>query len=126
MGWGLVLVMISILQWNARSMLANGQEFKKYVDELPSKPEVICAQETWLKPSLDFRIVGYVAVRRDRGGAVGGGCATFIREDVSYREVGIGKELEYVTVEVWTREGELTVINYYNPCDKLEGKLMQI
>ncbi len=54
------------LQWNARSLLANGQEFKKFIDELPIKPDVICVQETWLKPNLDFRIVGYSSVRSDR------------------------------------------------------------
>lgn len=67
MDGGLVVLMVFVLQWNARSLLANGQEFKKYVDDLPSKPDVICVQETWLKPNLDFRIVGYVSVRCDRG-----------------------------------------------------------
>lgn len=35
---------LNILQWNARSHIANGQEFKKFVDELDKKPEVICIQ----------------------------------------------------------------------------------
>ena len=127
MGWGLVLLMVLVLQWNARSVLANGQEFKKYVDELPTKPDVICVQETWLIPRLDFRIVGYVSVRCDRGEGIGGGCATFIKENVSYRELGIGNELEYISVEIWTSEGELVIINYYNPCKKLElDELTQI
>lgn len=60
------LIMVLCLQWNARSLLANGQEFKKFIEELPIKPDVICVQETWLKPNLDFRIVGYSAVRSDR------------------------------------------------------------
>lgn len=46
-----------IIQWNARSFLANGQEFKKYIEDLQQKPKVICVQETWLKPHLDFRIL---------------------------------------------------------------------
>lgn len=78
--------MVLLLQWNARSLLLNGQEFKKYIDELTSKPDVICVQETWLRPNLDFRMVGYASVRYDRREGVGGGCATFIREDISLRD----------------------------------------
>ncbi len=39
MGW-IILMMILLMQWNARSLLANGQEFKKYIEELSSKPSV--------------------------------------------------------------------------------------
>ena len=59
-------MVLILLQWNARSLIANGQEFKKYIDNLRQKPNVICIQETWLKPQLDFIIKGYAAVRRDR------------------------------------------------------------
>lgn len=37
---GLILLML-ILQWNARSMIANGQEFKKFLDKRVEKPDVI-------------------------------------------------------------------------------------
>lgn len=90
--------MVLFLQWNARSLLANGQEFKKIVDELPIKPDVICVQETWLKSNLEFRIVGYLSVRSDREEGVGGGCATFIQDDMAFREVNKGSE--YVVVEI--------------------------
>ena len=39
-------MVLSILQWNARSLCSNGQEFKKYIEELSEKPNVICLQET--------------------------------------------------------------------------------
>lgn len=74
-----------------------------------------------MRPNLDFSIVGYASVRCDRGDREGGGCATFIGNDISFREMSVGgKEQEYVTVEIWTSEGELVIINYYNPCRKLE------
>ncbi len=73
MGW-IVLLMILLLQWNARSLLANGQEFKKYVDELSSKPDIICVQETWLRLHLDFRLAGYASVRWIGGGSRGRMC----------------------------------------------------
>ena len=60
--------------------MANGQEFKQFIEELPAKPDVLCLQETWLKPTLDFVLQGYVAVCSDRVEGGGGGCATFIRK----------------------------------------------
>lgn len=104
-----------ILQWDARSLLANGQELKKYVGDMPRKPDVICIQETWIKPNLDFRLAGYACVRCDREGGQGGGRATFISEDITFREVKIGTELQDVTVEIWAREGEVIVVHFYNP-----------
>lgn len=40
------LMLLIILQWNARSLIANGQEFKRSVDKLKEKPNIICVQET--------------------------------------------------------------------------------
>ena len=37
-------------------------------------------------------------------GRVGGGCATFIREDISFREVSIGNKQDCLIVEIGTRE----------------------
>lgn len=41
---------ILILQWNARSLLSNGQDFKQFIYNQTEKPGIICIQETWLKP----------------------------------------------------------------------------
>lgn len=79
--WWFVMV-FTILQWNARSLIANGQELKKNVDSLESKPQIICIQETWLKKYLNFIIQGYVAVRRDRGVGNGSGVATFVQQGI--------------------------------------------
>ena len=119
MGW-LILVMVIILQWNARSLLANGQEFKHFINKTDVKPGVICVQETWLKPTLDFVIQGYTNVRKDRDHGGGGGCATFIRKDIPYRVLGKGKDQEYIVVEVWESGEKCVIINYYNPCKRLD------
>lgn len=39
-------MVLILLQWNARSLISNGLEFKKYIDKLEEKPDVICIQET--------------------------------------------------------------------------------
>ncbi len=87
----------------------------------------LCCYLGWLRPNLDFRLGGYDCVRCDRREGVGGGCVTFVREDIAFREIGIGNEHEYIVIEIWTKEGELIIINYYNPCKKLDlNGLMQI
>lgn len=75
-------MVLILLQSNARSLIANGQEFKKYVDNLGEKPDVMHLQEPWLKPLMDFIIKGYEAVRRDRRSGKGGG--TTFTQNKSY------------------------------------------
>lgn len=108
-----------ILQWNARSLIANGQEFKGFINKCKTKPIIICIQETWLKPNLDFVIKGYDNVRRDRKEGNGGGCITLIKQGTQYRIVNIGTQLEYIVIEIWTRNGNIKVINFYNPGNRL-------
>jgi len=55
----IILMVLNIIQWNARSLISNGQEFKKYVEDLEVKPNVICIQESWLISKLDFGIKGH-------------------------------------------------------------------
>lgn len=115
-----------ILQWNAHSLIANGQEFKRYVSELPSKPDVICIQETWLKPQLDFNLNGYNSIRCDRE-IDGGGCMTFIKEGISYSPIKITEEYECVVTEIFNNEdkGNMIIINYYNSCKALSNEVMK-
>lgn len=72
-------------------------------------------------------LFNYNAVRCDREEGVGGGCITFIKNSMQYRVVSIGKDEECVAKEIWTREGQFTIIMYYNPCRRLDtNKLKQI
>lgn len=115
-----------ILQWNARSLLANGQEFKKFIYELPVLPDILCIQETWLAPQLQFNIPGYTSVRKDRQEGHGGGCCTFIGEGLIYRELQVNGDSECVAVEVgWTGESNIVIMNYYNPCNELSVELLE-
>ncbi len=67
-----LILMVIILQWNARSLLANGQEFKHFIRDRKINPDVVCIQETWLKPNLEFVIHGYIGIRNDRENGGGG------------------------------------------------------
>lgn len=53
-------MVFAILQWNAWSLCSNGQEFKRYIEERSEKPNVICVQETWLRPHLDFILATWI------------------------------------------------------------------
>lgn len=110
---------LSILQWNARSLIANGQELKNFIEELEVKPNIICIQETWLKPTLDFIIYGYTVVRKDRD-TTGGGVATFIQQGINYRniELNVLVDVEVVLVDIWIGRTKTKIINFYNPCKK--------
>lgn len=39
------------------------QELNEFIKEIKEKPEIICAEEAWLKPALDFVTKGF---RQDR------------------------------------------------------------
>lgn len=79
-----IFMVFHILQWNARSLLANGQEFKKIITDTDVVPDIICIQGTWLRPLLEFVLIGYSYVRYDRIGSQGGGCITFIKDTHIY------------------------------------------
>lgn len=115
---------ILILQWNARSLIANGQDFKKFVVSRKRVPDIVCVQETWLKPHLSFTLSGYVVIRRDREQGNGGGVATFIREGIGFKVNHLSREFESLVVEVWGTSGKFKIINMYNPCDKLSVEVL--
>ncbi len=80
----------------------------------------MCTQETWIKPTLDFVIEGYSCIHKDRPCGSGGGCATFIRPAVIYKQLTTVQDLDIIAIEVWTKEGTMKIINFYNPCKRLE------
>lgn len=51
MMFSFLFMMVCILQWNARSLIANGQEFKRLIRDCENKPDFLCIQETWMKPA---------------------------------------------------------------------------
>lgn len=103
--------------------MANGQEFKHYLKGVETKPDIVCIQETWLKPN--FVVNGYIIHRRDRSLGGGGGCMTLIKQGIPNRVMRIGDEHEYIITEVWDGTETLIVINYYNPCKRLNIDTLQ-
>ena len=49
----------TIIQWNANSLNAHSAELKHYISCAKNIPDIICVQETFLKPDSKFKIAGY-------------------------------------------------------------------
>lgn len=69
---GMIILIMLLLQWDGRSLLSNGQDFKQFIASREEKADVASIQVSWLKPNLDFGLSGYIAIRKNRkeGGGV--------------------------------------------------------
>jgi exonuclease III len=105
-----------VLQWNARSLLSNHNELKKYIYDLKVKPSVICIQETYLKPKYSFSIAGYDCIRNDRLNKQGGGVAIFIKKNIPYVTIQINPvdKFEIIQIKVFVNQTFLNIVNMYN------------
>ena len=127
-------LMITILQWNARSVRANGAEFKKAIFDLTEKPDIICIQETWLSSTDHFSLPGYVFIRKDRvvenpsrkSSSHRGGCGIFIKRGIAAAVVPSDIEtLEYQIIEVFSldKNDKIFIVNCYNPSTQLSSEV---
>ena len=113
-----VLIMeLSILQWNCRSLVAHQAELKNYLSSTTVRPSLICVQETFLKPGKNVNIHGYVVERRDREGAKrAGGVAIFIAEGLSYTVIDRPEDVEALTIQFsLASKRKITVTCLYHP-----------
>lgn len=62
---------MAILQWNCRGLFAHLEELKQHLAGTV-KYDVICLQETLLKPNRRFNLPGFNIVRKDRATSSGG------------------------------------------------------
>ena len=97
----------SIIHFNARSMSANFEEIRSYLQEFSWKFDIIALSETWQKNDVntDFKIIGYDDYGRARKERTGGGVLLYVHAEFNHRiveELSYCKEnvLECITVEV--------------------------
>lgn len=99
-----------------------------YIREVMNKTNihVICVSETWFNSSHTDSMVniqGFNLVRHDRSRTDkkrGGGVAIYVKQDLSYSikcKSGIGETLEFVFVDISTRQDTFMVGCVYNPPD---------
>src|SRR5207245_5311131 len=107
-----------IMQWNACGITSHASELKNYLFKCNKLPDVICVQETFLKPNKMFKIDKYDIIRKDRVEQAKGGLITFVRTGISYRVIDSPVNVECVIIETSFRKSKTIIINVYNPPDK--------
>lgn len=114
-----------ILQWNAKSLIAHGEEFKHYIEHCTNKPHIMCVQETWLSDTCKFKIHGYEHIKKTRNDNTHrGGVSIFIRLDVEFTKLDAVENLETLSIKV----GDIIITNIYLTIDnqvKLTEPLFQ-
>ena len=113
--------MLLILQWNCRSIQSNIEEFKQYVSNLSTQPDIICLQETFLRAPFNISLQNYDIIRYDRNcndGPSRGGLAILIRKGIISYNVIKHKDIECVSVMITTNKGDVKINNVYLPPSK--------
>ena len=115
------LFRLILLQWNAQSIIAHGNELKNYIYNSQHKPDFICIQESWLKNSINFKLDNYSLVRKDRFNERGGGVCIFIKNNIVFKikENDFINNIEYVHIEFFMNNKYFNLVNIYNPRGKI-------
>ena len=110
---------LSVLSWNVQGLRSKLAELDQLVRTC--SPDVLCLQETFLRPGQPFRLSGYVvAAREDRSGArgqKGGGILILVRHSLSHRQIVVDSrdDAQAVAVELGSALGVFTVGTLYWP-----------
>ena len=102
---------LNIFQWNCNGLSAHLNEIKQHLSN--NSYDVICLQETFLKPSKYLSIDGYSIIRKDRIDMRKGGLVTFIKDCLTYTEITPPDDMECFLVKIKTENSYITVANIY-------------
>ena len=106
---------LTLLQWNAQNIKAHFAFFYRYLASINFSPDIICIQESHLKPHLEFKLKGYIPFRKDRTFARNGGVLTLIKNNISHSELICPPDIESIGIQIKTIHGVLNIFNIYNP-----------
>jgi len=114
---------IVLLQWNTNGIRPRLAELKNYISE-NNQPDIICIQETFLKPNIPFLLHPYNIERRDRTDGEKGGLATLIKQGIQYTVVPHIPDIEELTIAIKLQQQKIYISNIYNPPDhKLDSNI---
>ena len=115
-------------QWNAQGLHCHGDELIHYIRKATRPPSLICIQETWFNdvkhPPLN--IPNYTTLAKNRIGKKGGGCAIYIKNNISYTIAHTHPDKEYQKITIYQNSFQCDIINYYNNAfsSGLDGELL--
>lgn len=100
-----------VLQWNCRSVVQNKSELHYLFNH--HKPFISAVSETWLVPGSIFRIPGYAILRDEREDGRGG-CALFIKNNLSFTQIPINNSSKLLNI-VALRHNSISYVSVYIP-----------
>ena len=110
---------VHLIQWNTNGLIGHWQDFKHTIHTL--QPDVICVQETHLKPQdpYTFNIFPYTFIRSDSkipGPNRRGGIGTFIKHNIPHRALQLNTQSDIQAIEIHTQQQPITLVNcYFSP-----------
>lgn len=107
---------LKICQWNARSILPKHGELQNFLHQ--HSPDVVCLQETWLNPKINFSLPGYNIIREDRMDKTFGGVLIAIKKNIEFTiisDLRIPNQLEWTAIQIEQDNQPLVIFNIYRP-----------
>lgn len=101
-----------ILQWNCHSVSNKKSDLIYLINEY--HPCILAVSETWLRPDSNFRLSGYVDVRKDRLDGFGG-VALFFKNNILFSHISIPSTHSNGFEAVAARVEDLTIVSLYIP-----------
>ncbi|GFU02564.1 putative RNA-directed DNA polymerase from transposon X-element [Nephila pilipes] len=110
--------MLKILSWNANGIRQKKDEFKHFISL--HNPDIICMQETRLKPADNLNIANYITHRTDCITYAGGGTALLIKSSIPHHATVINTTLiENTTITIERRNNSpITILSTYKSPSK--------
>ena len=107
--------MITVLQWNCRSILQKLDSFKVLLCNLNCDVFALC--ETWLSSDIELVFHDFNIIRLDRTDRIGGGVLLGIRKCHSFYRISLPSiiDVEVVACQVTIRGKELSIASVYIP-----------
>lgn len=107
--FSLTITELKIIHWNIRSSNSNKDNLISIVRKY--QPDVICLNETWLRPNSIFNINSYNIVRQDRTDGYGG-VAICIKNNVIFNQIKTynDERVQYIVIQI----KNINIINIYS------------
>jgi ribonuclease HI len=110
---------LTVLQWNCNGILAHQNEFVNHLNTR-KQYDIICLEETFLKPEKFFTVPGYYIVRQDRLCNNKGGLIIMIKKNLKYYvnnpihgNQDISQSVEFLSVDIKLSKSRFRVVNLY-------------
>ena len=122
----LTVMMVNMIQWNAQSMNAHGFDFYNSLiknDKSEDRPGIICLQETWYDSYNMINFPNYHLVSKCRPDRHGG-LALYIHSSITFRVLNTPEHKEYQLIDIYLEGRIISLVNFYNPCAKINPSLL--